>query len=378
MPARLGPYAGQTHGRPRTAIVEKRYLTTNPWLRFGLDLTRSGAEFWLGLGEARGKVEHLTQSLLKPEVAAEMNRVALANGAQALAALDFPRAEKHLIRETQNVVSACNSIADDLLAHGAPLTPERIEALNAIVVSGLDVPEVGEPGPYPGAPYEECEYLLAQLCDWLASPDFAPAAREWEIPLALLKAIIAHLYLVWIRPFRVGNGRTARLVELRILLAAGVPVPAAHLLGTHYNDTRVAYFEHLDDATSSGGDVLPFLRYAVRGFVDGISTQLDRVWAEQYDDRWEQFVYERFGETHTAAKERQRRLALELSKESGPVARRDLPRLTEELDEAYQGTERMLSRDLNYLERLGLVKRERHGWRPRREVILAFPPLRRL
>src|SRR5680860_933902 len=61
-------------------------------------------------------------------------------------------------------------------------------------------------------------------------------------PLAIVKAIVAHLYLAWIHPFGDGNGRTARLVELQILLAAGFPVPACQLLSSHYNQTRAEYY----------------------------------------------------------------------------------------------------------------------------------------
>jgi Fic family protein len=56
--------------------------------------------------------------------------------------------------------------------------------------------------------------------------------------MALMKAILTHLYIAWIHPFGDGNGRTARLAELQILLAAGMPMPASHLLSNHYNTTR--------------------------------------------------------------------------------------------------------------------------------------------
>jgi DeoR/GlpR family transcriptional regulator of sugar metabolism len=49
-----------------------------------------------------------------------------------------------------------------------------------------------------------------------------------------------------------------------------------------------------------------------------------------------------------------------------------------ELFEAYQGTERMLSRDLNALVSMGLIRRVKGGYVPRREVILGFQPVRRL
>jgi hypothetical protein len=124
--------------------------------------------------------------------------------------------------------------------------------------------------------------------------------------------------------------------------------------------------------------LIPFLHYAIRGFVDGIRGQLDQVRLQQWDDRWEQYVYETFGAETSPARDRRRELVLEMSKEAEPVPRHQLPLLTPHLAQAYAGTERTLSRDLNALRRIGLIERVPGGWRPRREVILAFLPLRRV
>ena len=382
------------------------YSRTHPWINFGLDLRHAGAEFWMLLGEARSKTEHLEGSLLKPEVAAEMNRVFLAKGVHATTAIEgntlseadtqrvidgtltLPASQEYLAREVQNVVTAYNSIKDHLVAGGsAAVDVALIREFNRQVLEGLELDDGVVPGEvrrhsvmvgrYRGAPADECELLLGLLCDWLEGPTFTPPDPELRVPWALLKAVMAHLYVAWIHPFGDGNGRTARLMELQILLAAGMPMPATHLLSNHYNETRSEYYRQLDRASASGGDIVPFLRYAIRGFVDGIRLQLEYVKAQQWDDRWEQFVYETFGHTRTPAKERQRRLVLELSKLDTPVPRMQLPGLTPELFAAYSGTERMLSRDLNALRSLGLIERVPAGWRPTREQILAFLPIRR-
>jgi Fic family protein len=351
---------------------ERAYSASHPWISYQLDLSRAGAEFWLLLGEARSKVEHLSLALLKPEVAEQMHRVYLAKGAQATTAIEGntlsedevanivagvaappPPSQEYLYREVENIVSAFNRIKDHLVAGGDPrLTPEIIREFNRDVLEALDQEGVrpGEfrrhsvvVGPYRGAPWEDCEYLVERLCTWLESSDFDPPDEEWVIPYALLKAMVAHLYIAWIHPFDDGNGRTARLMELQILLAAGVPMPATHLLSNHYNATRTEYYRHLQEASESGGDVLPFLRYAMRGFVDGLRAQIQRVWVQQYADRWEQFVYETFGgRTTTETAQRRLRLVLELSGRDEPVARRDIPSLSLELGLAYVGTERML------------------------------------
>jgi DNA-binding transcriptional ArsR family regulator len=61
-----------------------------------------------------------------------------------------------------------------------------------------------------------------------------------------------------------------------------------------------------------------------------------------------------------------------------PVPRRELVKLTEELFQAYLNTERTLTRDLNALERMRLIRRVKGGWLSEREQILAFMPLRRV
>lgn len=360
------------------------------------------------LGESRSKVEHLSLAFLKPEVAEELLQVYLAKGAQATTAIEGntlsegevaaivagsaeppPRSQEYLYREVENILTAFNRIKDELIAGGrANLTPAGVAQFNREVLDGLDGSDVhpGEirrhsvvVGRYRGAPWEDCEHLLERLCEWLNGPDFEPQSDDWKIPYALIKAAVAHLYIAWIHPFDDGNGRTARLIELQILLAAGVPMPAAHLLSNHYNLTRTEYYRQLDHASASGGEITPFLRYAIQGFVDGIRSQLERVWTQQYADRWEQFIYETFGGSVTSGAERRRLdLVLELSKQIDPVPRRKIPRLSPELAIAYAGTQRMLSRDLNALEAIGLIENVGHGlWRARRKQILAFRPLRR-
>ena len=118
-------------------------------------------------------------------------------------------------------------------------------------------------GRYLGAPAEDCRYLLERLCTWLEATDFAPQPGV-ELVYAILKAIVAHVYLASIHPFGDGNGRTARVMEFQILMVAGVPTPAAHLRSNHYEETRAEYYRQLDAASRSGGDLIPFIESASR------------------------------------------------------------------------------------------------------------------
>jgi Fic family protein len=288
-----------------------------------------------------------------------------------------------------NILSAFNMIQGHLVAGGdSRLTPDTIQEFNRRVLLGLDLEEGVVPGetrtgpavvgPYKAAPAVDCDYLLERLCEWLDT-GFEPPEKDLAMPWAILKAIMAHLYLVWIHPFGDGNGRTARLMELQILLAAGAPTPATHLLSNHYNLTRADYYRQLH-LTSRGqqGDPVTFVQYAARGLVDGLRDQLRRITDRQFADRWEQYIYETFGERRTLADHRRLQLALDLSKEEGPTHTSDIRLLTPELAELYAGTVRTVSRDLNELDDMGLIDRLAGGFVvPRSHIILGFLPLAR-
>ena len=56
----------------------KTYETSHPWLKFAIRLGDIGPEFWLLLGEASSKCEHLSQVPLRPETAQKLHQLYLA------------------------------------------------------------------------------------------------------------------------------------------------------------------------------------------------------------------------------------------------------------------------------------------------------------
>ena len=385
----------------------RAYQQTHPWISFHIDMRKAPADLWISLGEAASKCEHLSLVPLRPATFQLLHRLYLAKGVAATTAiegntlseadvlkavegkLDVPPSKKYLKQEIENIIEACNDIGN-LLANGRlpPLTPKLICEYNRQVLNRLPLKEDVVPGRlrehsvvvgnvHRGAPAADCEYLLERLCTWLSGPDFKP--REgMEAVYAILKSMVAHLYLAWIHPFGDGNGRTARLLEFHILLSAGVPSPAAHLFSNHYNLTRAEYYRQLDRASKSGGDLIPFLNYAVSGFVDGLREQLDFVWAQQWDVVWRNYVHEIFKDRNSATDTRRRHLALDLGARGDWVQSADIQELTPRLAKAYAPkTAKTVQRDLNALHESGLIVREHRRVRARREIILSFLPLRR-
>ncbi len=183
---------------------------------------------------------------------------------------------------------------------------------------------------------------------------------------AVLKAVMAHLYIAWIHPFGDGNGRTARLVEFYLLVNAGVPEPSAHLLSNHYNLTRSEYYRQLDAASQTKSEVVPFVHYAVRGFADGLRDQLLVIRQHQLSLAWRDFVDEKLAGDSPEKAERCRLLLVGLSKSPRELSRDQLPLLDPRLAQRYaRKSERTLVRDLSDLEARGLVARGPEGYRAR-------------
>jgi Fic family protein len=150
------------------------------------------------------------------------------------------------------------------------------------------------------------------------------------------------------------------------------------LFSNYCNQTRAEYYRQLDLASKSGGDIVPFIGCAVRGFVDGLREQLEKIWTQQWDVVWWNFVHERFQSRNSPAETRQRHLSLDLGDRGDWIEVGKVTELTPRLAKAYAGkATKTVQRDLNALVEMGLMARDGRKVRARREVILAFLPLRK-
>ncbi len=380
------------------------YTKTHPWITFTLPLNRAPFEFWLLAGEALSKCEHLAGVALRPEGARTLMQIYLAKGVQATTAiegntltkeqvlerirgkLELPPSKEYLGIEVDNIIAKCNEIGDMYIAGDLPpITAKLICAFNEQVLKNLRLGDQVEPGKlrtysvgvatYRGAPAADLPDLMRRLCDWLAPPWFEPldCCRDEDLQRleAILKAVMAHLYLAWIHPFGDGNGRTARLVEFYILIGAGIPFPAAHLLSNHYNQTRSEYYRQLDCSSKSGGQVIPFCKYALQGFVDQLREQILAVRDEQLELFWQNHVHEALGESETGR--RRTHLVLDLTNAPGLVPKDKITDVSPRVARDYaRKDEKTLSRDLLKLERKDLIAREEGGYRAKREAVLAY------
>ena len=391
--------------RHRFGDNRRSYAQSHPWIKFLFRLADLDPIDFTRIGEALSKSDHIAGAPLPPVIAADLHKVFLVKGVHATTQiegntlseeevrarvsgnLELPESQEYLGKEVDNIVKACNSIGQDV-REGCDLrlTRERIESFNAMVLDGLPLDEDVTPGKirsvsvvvgggiYRGAPAEDCEFLLDQLCEWLqVLPDAGP---DWSRPMKLLRAILAHLYLAWVHPFGDGNGRTARLVEFQLLLEAGFPSPACHLLSNYYNRTRQTYYRVLRETSRAEPyPVEKFVSYAVQGFVEELREQLKMIQGTHMGLAWMNFVQSVEVGKSAATVQRRRTLVHALPADKlTPIS--SIARLTPDLAAQYGDTKKMITRDINVLIQAGLLAREGNAVRPCTELMLSFLPLR--
>ena len=379
----------------------RTYERTHPWITFQLDLRRASPRLWLLLGQAQAKCEQIAGVPLQPRVAEQMHKLFLAKGALATTAiegntlteaevlkhlegkLELPPSKEYLGQEVENIIQACNLIAERVLIHrSGDLCSEDVKTYNSRVLEDLPLEEDVIPGEirqhsvvvgrYRCAPAEDCEYLLEKLCNWINGDFEAP--RGHELAFGIVKAIVAHVYIAWTHPFADGNGRTARLMEFEILLSVGIPTAAAHLLSNHYNQTRTEYYRYLDHARSDDG-LLSFVEYALQGFVDGLNEQISLIEVQQLNVHWINYIHDRFSDKVNPPGIRRRHLVLDLSRKEEVVPISEIRHISPRVAEHYAPlTVRTIRRDIRVLESMGLVERTLQGIRARSEVMRAFLP----
>jgi Fic family protein len=386
----------------------REYERSHPWITFGFRPATISERLWMALGEAQSKCEHIAGVPLKPEIADKLHRLYLAKGALATTAIEgntlsekealeqiegnlkLPEFKEYLGQAIQNIVDACNTIGKKILAgESLAFTLELIEEYNRMVLKELPLSDGVIPGQlnlrpvgvagarYRGAPPEDCEYLLNRLCDWL-NHGFVLPGKENLIAYGLIKAILAHIYLVWIHPFGDGNGRTARLMELQILLESGIPSPAAHLLSNHYNETREEYYRQLQMTSSSGGNIIPFIEYAVTGFIYQLKNQLGIVREEQWRVAWSDHIYYLFKGKNKPSDKRKRDLAVIISGYDKAIPLTRLLESNSDVALLYYGkTFQTIIHDTNELIRMGLIEKNENGIWANKNIILSFLPLRK-
>ena len=146
---------------------------------------------------------------------------------------------------------------------------------------------------------------------------------------------------------------------------------------SHYNDTREEYDRKLRQSSRVRNGELAFIEYAVQGFVDSLDMEIASILKEQVNVTWENYVAEYFfSGKQTPAQNRRRELLLGISQYERPLSLNELRyRLPDKVLKQYQGSVKMLSRDVNYLHQAGLIYALEDGYVAAKDKMRAFTPL---
>jgi Fic family protein len=357
------------------------------------------------LGQCYAYIQAIKKTPIRPDYLQRMLRVSLNRGALATTAIEgntlsesdveliqsgknLSPSKKYLQQEVQNILAAFNTIFDEMLENDRPrgvVSPQLIKEFHAMVGKDIGDAFAASPGVFRtsnvivGSLYRPPSFprvgeFIQKLCSWLEKQFHCKTGQGFDD--AIIQAVVTHIYIAWIHPFGDGNGRTARLLEFYLLVRAGVPKVASHILSNHYNNTRGDYYRRLQEATATG-ELTNFLCYALQGFRDGLEELLEIIHTDQIDLIWTNYVHDVIDaqtEITKKVQERIRRLAYHmpgdkfLTKENVLVSHPGIIR-------HYQGLSGLtLQRDLDFLVRLDLLAQEKRRYRARKELLQMFMP----
>ena len=115
-------------------------------------------------------------------------------------------------------------------------------------------------GVHRGAPHERLPRLMEEYIDFINS-------RQLDDNHPVIRALLAHFFLVTIHPFGDGNGRVSRLVETGILFQLGYNVHGFYGLSNYFYRHEQEYKSVLQQCRKSQPfDMTPFIRFGVAGF----------------------------------------------------------------------------------------------------------------
>ena len=143
----------------------------------------------------------------------------------------------------------------------------------------------------------------------------------------IIQAMAAHYHIGAMHPFGDGNGRTARALEAFMLRRADVNNLVMVSLSNYYYDRKEEYLAALHASRTSGHDLTPFLRFALKGVAERCNAVAAAIVANHRRTLFREFARSLFGRLHSPRRrvlaERQLQV-LDILLDGGPIGGSDL------------------------------------------------------
>ncbi len=262
------------------------------WTRFTFDYRPlNPSEIFQHLISIEARKQATMSLFLPPQWRRELgllNRIRTVHGSTALEGnpltqdqvADFISRKRDLdpegkaLRQIQNA-DAAQTWVRDRFKTGRVLLLNDILHIHELVTKGSDetnnVPgrmrmhgvQVGTPalgGVHVGAPHQSLPRLMEGFVEFVNSPKVRA-----EHPV--IRALLAHFFLVTLHPFGDGNGRVSRLVEAAILYEGGYNVYGFYGLSNYFYRHGDEYKTRLQESRRvQPFDIKPFIHFGLAGF----------------------------------------------------------------------------------------------------------------
>lgn len=377
----------------------RAYEETITWLTFQAKLRQASPTFWLLLGDLSAGLRHLNGIPLAAAEARSVERDLVVHGVHARLALDGLLVPSETVRQRipargkSTPAGAGRQEVEAYLGSLQPPTPpeagavpsspgaEDLKRLHRSVMEASAeeerqghwrvLPTGGRP--WEGVPPEVAGLFAEELCDWLKSDELAAPAPDDTAAYAVIRMLLAELYLAWIRPFAAGHFRVSGAFGAAILRHAGMDATAVHLLSSAMHRHAGEFQRHVQHASEGPADPTPFVAFALRGMTEVLHETHARVRDLQMRGQWRAQLLELFQEGNDEPTRRQRQVLLDLATTDRPVPLNRLSSLSPILAKLYAGvSEKTLRRDVDALLGAGVLQRDADGLRVDLSNVLAF------
>ena len=218
---------------------------------------------------------------------------------------------------------------------------------------------------------DDVKRLMREFIQWFNTG----APSTWD---PIIRAIVAHFYVVSIHPFGDGNGRTSRGVESFLLYQGGVNARSFYSLANYYYQRRYEYVQFLNSVRfESNGDLTPFVLFALKGLVSELQQVHSEVLTNVKSIAFRDYGREQlalYDKLRSSVGERMSALLVYLS-DGERVSLRVIRSGRHPLSGLYHNlTTKTLSRDINFLKQHELIIVEGDELRANLDIMTRYTP----